>query len=275
MVTGEKPYDTKTLSNFQLQMKIVQEELPKTNTNWDKIIEKATHKKSENRLQSCNAILEGSNVQNTISENLDFRERTLIFSEEPTIYENKDDKESSNVKIGNQVWMVENLNVDKFRNGEPIPEAKTVEEWVCLEQNKQPAWCYYDNDPANGEKYGKLYNWYAVNDPRGLAPEGWKIASDRDWSYMEVDFEEDVEKKTNISHTEESLAFKNKNSFFAFPSGYRNFYAAFLMKDKCFYWWTSSMKDEKRAISRSIEAGKIIKRDFNMSLGFSVRCIKD
>lgn len=77
------------------------------------------------------------------------------------------------VTIGNQVWMTKNLNVDKFRNGDPIPEAKTDEEWIKAGENKQPAWCYYENDPANGEKYGKVFNWYAVNDPRGLAPEGW------------------------------------------------------------------------------------------------------
>jgi uncharacterized protein (TIGR02145 family) len=54
---------------------------------------------------------------------------------------------------------------------------KTNEEWMKAGENKQPAWCYYDNDPKNGKKYGKLYNWYAVSDPRGLAPEGWHIPS--------------------------------------------------------------------------------------------------
>ena len=77
------------------------------------------------------------------------------------------------VKIGDQIWMVENLNVDKFRNGDIIPEAKTNEEWKKANENKQPAWCYYGNDLTYGEKYGKLYNWYAVTDQRGLAPEGY------------------------------------------------------------------------------------------------------
>jgi hypothetical protein len=79
------------------------------------------------------------------------------------------------VTIGTQVWMKENLNVSTFRNGEPIPEAKTAEEWKAAGAAKQPAWCYYDNDPKNGAKYGKLYNWYAVNDPRGLVPVGWHV----------------------------------------------------------------------------------------------------
>jgi len=89
---------------------------------------------------------------------------------------------SNEVTIGNQVWMSQNLNVDKFRNGDPIPHAETREEWEKAGENRHPAWCYYDNDSANADKYGKLYNWYAVNDPRGLAPEGWKIPSHEDWT---------------------------------------------------------------------------------------------
>jgi clan AA aspartic protease (TIGR02281 family) len=81
------------------------------------------------------------------------------------------------VKIGTQTWMTENLNVDRFRNGDLIPEAKTDEEWLNAGKNKQPAWCYYDNNPVNGAKYGKLYNWYALNDPRGLSPKGWHVPS--------------------------------------------------------------------------------------------------
>ncbi len=76
------------------------------------------------------------------------------------------------IKIGDQIWSTENLNVDKFRNGDPIPLVKTEDDWEKACDNKEPAWCYYDSDPANGEKYGALYNWYAVIDPRGLAPEG-------------------------------------------------------------------------------------------------------
>jgi uncharacterized protein (TIGR02145 family) len=80
--------------------------------------------------------------------------------------------------------MVENLNVSTFRNGDPIPEAKTNEEWEKAGKNKQPAWCYYDNDPKNGAKYGKLYNWYAVSDPRGLAPAGWHVPSQEEWEIL-------------------------------------------------------------------------------------------
>jgi len=69
--------------------------------------------------------------------------------------------------------MAKNLNVSTFRNGDAISEAKTDEEWRTAGENKKPVWYYYDNEYSNGEKYGKLYNWYAVIDPRGLAPVCW------------------------------------------------------------------------------------------------------
>ncbi len=81
------------------------------------------------------------------------------------------------VIIEKQIWMNENLNIGKFRNGDVIPEVKSDDEWLKCHHNKSPAWCYYKNDPKYGEKYGKLYNWYAVNDPRGLAPKGWHVPS--------------------------------------------------------------------------------------------------
>jgi uncharacterized protein (TIGR02145 family) len=91
---------------------------------------------------------------------------------------------AQNVTIGNQVWMTENLNVDKFSSGDIISEAKTDEAWIKAGENKQPAWCYYDNDPQKGDKYGKLYNWYAVADARGLCPAGWHAPSDDDWTVL-------------------------------------------------------------------------------------------
>jgi uncharacterized protein (TIGR02145 family) len=86
-----------------------------------------------------------------------------------------DGKVHETIKIGTQTWLVANLNVDRFRNGEAIPEARTNEDWCNAGVEGRPAWCYYNNDPKNGEKYGKFYNWFAVNDKRGLASRGWHI----------------------------------------------------------------------------------------------------
>ena len=85
------------------------------------------------------------------------------------------------VKIGNQIWMQKNLDVVTFRNGDTIPQVFGEKEWEVAGFEERPAWCYYNNDSINGFKYGKLYNWYAVNDPRGLAPDGWEIPTYDDW----------------------------------------------------------------------------------------------
>ena len=91
---------------------------------------------------------------------------------------------AQDVTIGTQTWTSKNLDVSKFRNGEAIPLAKTNAEWALAGQNKQPAWCYYENKGENGTKYGKLYNWYALNDPRGLAPNGYHIPSNAEWTIL-------------------------------------------------------------------------------------------
>ena len=87
----------------------------------------------------------------------------------------KNDYES--IKIAKQEWRLKNLDVDRFRNGDLIPHIKDKGEWMKAGLNKQPAWYYYDNISENGRINGKLYNWYAVNDKRGLAPAGWNVPS--------------------------------------------------------------------------------------------------
>ena len=89
------------------------------------------------------------------------------------------------VKIGQQVWMAENLDVDKFLNGDIIPQAQSNEEWENAGFRKQPAWCYVSYTENNKEqqltKYKKLYNSFAVNDPRGIVPNGWHISTTANW----------------------------------------------------------------------------------------------
>ena len=85
------------------------------------------------------------------------------------------------VTICNQTWMKSNLNVSHYRNGDVIPQVTDATQWGNLTTG---AWCYYNNDSANGAVYGKLYNWYAVNDPRGLAPQGCHIPTDNEWNSL-------------------------------------------------------------------------------------------
>lgn len=86
------------------------------------------------------------------------------------------------VNIGNQIWTKKNLDVTRYRNGDLIPQVTDSAQWANLTTG---AWCWYNNDSATyGAIYGRLYNWYAVNDPRGLAPYGWKVPSEQDWSNL-------------------------------------------------------------------------------------------
>ncbi len=88
------------------------------------------------------------------------------------------------VTVGAQTWMAENLNVTTFRNGDPVPLCRDYEEWKRLGEAGMPACAAYGFDPANRRKYGLLYNWHAVSDPRGLAPEGFRIPSAEDFMIL-------------------------------------------------------------------------------------------
>jgi len=139
--------------------------------------------------------------------------------------------------------MTENLNDDHCRNGDPIPEVRDPKEWSAL---KTGAWCYYDNDPAHGATYGKLYNWYAVNDPRGLAPQGWHIPSDAEWQAL-VDhlggsavaggkLKEQGTKHWDSPNTSAS----NESCLSALPGGGRNgFSGDYHIMDSSAYFWSS------------------------------------
>ena len=116
---------------------------------------------------------------------MDYSNSNLIIGNfTNTISNITNDTAIKSVKIGTQTWTSENLNVSTFRNGDPIPEARTKQEWILAGNHEQPAWCYYNNDSENGKVYGKLYNWYAVIDTRGIAPKGWHIPSIKDWEIM-------------------------------------------------------------------------------------------
>lgn len=129
---------------------------------------------------------------------------------------------NTTLMIGDLEWTVRNLNVSTFRNGDPIPEARTDQEWTTACQEGDPAWCYYNNDPANSEKYGRLYNQYAVKDPRGLCPEGWHIPTYGEWQMLvnSIGSEAGLKMKT-ASGWKENGSGTNESGFTAFPGGSR------------------------------------------------------
>ena len=191
--------------------------------------------------------------------------------------------ESLSVKIGSQVWMKENLNVERFRNGDVIPEVKDESEWKKAGKNKQPAWCYYDNNPANGKIYGKLYNWYAVNDPRGLAPEGWHIPSDQDWTALTDylggnDAAGGKMKSTGTQYWESpNTCATNESEFSGLPGGFRYGNGVFNYVGINGFWWSSTEHLTYNAWARSLlyEGGNVGRSLNYEGSGFSVRCLRD
>ena len=202
-------------------------------------------------------------------------------SNEDSIPEAKSKKEwEKEIKIGQQVWTTENLNVDKFRNGDIIPEAKSEEEWIKAAENKQAAWCYYDKDPKNGTKYGKLYNWYAVNDPRGLAPLGWHIPSDKDWDVL-TDYLGGAEKagakmKSKKGWIENGNG-NNSSGFNGLPGGSRYDVGSFNIIHYFGFWWSSSEYNKSLAWVRDLyfRIDDLSRDSLGKDRGFSVRCLKD
>ena len=184
------------------------------------------------------------------------------------------------VKIGKQLWTIENLNVSKYRNGDEIPQVQNETEWATL---KTGAWCYYENKDENGTKYGKLYNWFAVNDPRGLAPEGFHIPSDKEWKTLATYLGGDTvaggkmkEIGTAILNSSNQNA-TNSMGFTGLPGGYSDLGGAFDGIGNDGYWWSSSENDTADAWSRILNYSNVIQKrsSFNKKNGFSVRCLRD
>jgi len=182
------------------------------------------------------------------------------------------------ITIGLQNWALANLNVGAFRNGDTIPEAKSNKEWVSAGDAGKPAWCYYNNDLAIGKKYGKLYNWYAVNDPRGLAPDGWAIASDEDWTklanYLGGHGGVGTTMKS-ITGWDEGYNGTNQSGFTGFPGGYRIENGLFQNIGSTGIWWTSTENKSHEAFDHYLASGANLGRSSSpRQRGESVRCLK-
>jgi uncharacterized protein (TIGR02145 family) len=186
------------------------------------------------------------------------------------------------VTIGDQVWMAENLTVDRFRNGDVIPEVKTDNEWERAGNRNIPAWCYYNNEEQNGLKYGKLYNWYVVADGRGLCPVGWHVPKDDDWLQLFHFYEkvgylgEIVGVKLKSNSGWEGKNGSNESGFNGLHGGrrvYNQFFSIGIGGD----WWSSSPKGVNKAWRMGLnEINHIVNWYYeNKDKGFSVRCIKD
>ena len=186
----------------------------------------------------------------------------------------------ASVKIGKQTWMKKNLDVSTYRNGDSIPEVKDPKKWAEL---KTGAWCYYENDSLKGRKYGKLYNWYAVNDPRGLAPAGWHLPGDKEWNELDdqlggYKIAGGKMKETDKTHwLAPNTGATNSSGFTGLPGGYRYLNRKFYDLGASVSWWNTAEANVTDAWARGLSydnesfgADGGYKKN-----GFSVRCVKD
>ncbi|MBN2104125.1 fibrobacter succinogenes major paralogous domain-containing protein [bacterium] len=186
------------------------------------------------------------------------------------------------IKIGDQWWMAENLRVTHYRNGDEIPNVTKDLEWRLLSTS---GYCVYDNNESNAEIYGYLYNWYAVNDTRKLAPEEWHVPSNDEWQtlvdYLGGDYLAGGKmKETGSTHWKSrNIGATNESGFTALPCGCRtpvnngffvnlgintNFWASDEYNADSAWHWSLSYDDTFVGHGHS-----------NKRFGYSVRCIKD
>ena len=195
------------------------------------------------------------------------------------------------IKIGNKWWMAENLRVVCYRNGDSIPNVTDNTEWTDLTNG---AYCNYDNDSFIAATYGRLYNWYAVDDSRGIAPGGWHVPTDEEWKELEryLGMSESEVNNTGYRGTDEGGKLKetgvvhweipnsgatNESGFTALPGGSRVGSGSYLSKGNSSTFWSSMEINDSIAWSRSLGYydSEIYRTGSIKYSGFSVRCIRD
>ncbi|MFZ9760411.1 MAG: fibrobacter succinogenes major paralogous domain-containing protein [Candidatus Kapaibacteriota bacterium] len=184
------------------------------------------------------------------------------------------------IAIGTQVWMTKNLDIAKFRNGDIIPEAKTDSAWIAAAMANKPAWCFYEYSDTNGKKYGKLYNWYAVSDVRGLAPQGFHVPTDVEWTRLTNQLKGDMVAGSKLKSKADWLNSGNGNDttgFTALPGGYCSENGFFYSLGELGSWWSATQENTTNAFSREMNNENSVVKRYNASKseGLSVRCVKD
>ena len=189
-----------------------------------------------------------------------------------------DGNEYPTIQVANQLWMAANLKVRHFSNGDPIPECRDTQDYVQAGLDGQPAWCFYDNDSANGDKYGALYNWYAAHDPRSIAPQGWRLPTERDWDVLWQNIRADQDSQGLSFKAFEGASPKSELAIFhPQHGGSRGINGAFGGLKVNAYFWSYIHNPPEISWGRRLAAGKngLEKIDSFQRFGFSVRCIKD
>jgi len=202
------------------------------------------------------------------------------------------------VQIGNQIWMAENLKTTKYRNGELIGTTSPATKVISNESSSKYQWAY-NGDESNASKYGRLYTWYAVNDSRIIAPDGWHVASDVEWTTLEnyliangynydgtttgnkiaksLAATTDWHTYTGTGTIGNDLTKNNSSGFTALPGGCRGFSGTFDIIGSNDFWWSSTELNASYAWFRHLGyGGDTLARDYGTaSYGYSVRCVRD
>jgi uncharacterized protein (TIGR02145 family) len=184
------------------------------------------------------------------------------------------------VKIGNQWWMAENLKVSRYRNGDAIPFMPQNTDWSNLETG---AYGYYNNDANNEAIYGRLYNWYAVDDSRNLAPAGWHVPNDVEWSscveYLGGDpVAGGKMKSSGYTHWDSpNTGATNESGFSALPGGYRSSLGDYFFMGSSAFFWSSMEINGANGWSCSLNClySNVYSHTYGKRYGLSVRLVKD
>ena len=207
------------------------------------------------------------------------KEKSGHYQEEKNSLANKENEikiSGNGNEIDGQIWTTKNLDVETYRNGDAIPQVQVATAWVNLTTG---AWCYYENKTANGTKYGKLYNWYAVNDPRGLAPKGYHIPTDAEWitltNYLGGETKAGTKMKSSSGWRKNGNG-TNTIGFAGLPGGCRFPAGKFTSIGESAYWWSSSEYNTNNAWYRGLHySGNAGSYNIVKQLGCSVRCLRN
>jgi uncharacterized protein (TIGR02145 family) len=178
------------------------------------------------------------------------------------------------VRIGNQIWSTKPIALECFKNGDSISVITSSEAWQLAWEEKQPACCSINFDPKNDSIYGKLYNFYALTDSRGIAPHGFAIPNFSDCIEL-IDFAE----KNKIENFKSSLYWKdkkgtNKLNFNGTPSGIIDEFGNFgMFNDALYYWSVGDSRTQKYlTLSKSQEKFSLISATIQ-NIGMPIRLI--
>ena len=217
----------------------------------------------------------------TLSRNIE----KIIGTYGPILYD-VDGNAYKTVNIGTQQWMGENLKVSKYNDGIPIQNVSDSLQW---QNQNSGAWTYYQNNIVNNDKYGKLYNWYAVsptsNGYRNVCPMGWHIPTDDEWNVL-ADFLGGVavaggkmKEVGTINWLSPNYSATNLSLFTAVAGGSRNSDSRYLSLGNTAFWWTAT---EVSTSAEHVWNRYISQSDSQISsfggyktAGYSVRCVKD